>query len=108
MLSKPFEILTGIYCVGGSDISHPQDALVYLIKGDETAVLIDAGAGKGSSSIWENIQQLGVKPQELTTLLLTHGHVDHIGGRTFLKKKPAAELSPMKPIRRLLNPEIRS
>ncbi|MFH0789826.1 MAG: MBL fold metallo-hydrolase [Pseudomonadota bacterium] len=92
MMAKPFEILSGIYCVGGSDISHPQDALVYLIKGDETAVLIDAGAGKGFSSIWGNIRQLGVKPQELTTLLLTHGHVDHIGGAHFFKEKTGCRI----------------
>jgi hypothetical protein len=29
-MAKPFEIIPGIYCVGGSDLSHPHDALVYL------------------------------------------------------------------------------
>jgi glyoxylase-like metal-dependent hydrolase (beta-lactamase superfamily II) len=87
MMSKPFEIISGIYCVGGSDLSHPQDALVYLIKGEETSVLIDSGAGKGTSVIWENIRKLGVKPGELTYLILTHGHIDHIGGAAFFKEQ---------------------
>lgn len=87
MISKSFEIISGIYCVGGSDISHPQDALVYLIKGEETAVLVDAGAGKGSAVIWENIRKSGVNPLELTYLILTHAHVDHIGGAEFFKDK---------------------
>jgi len=91
-MSKPFEIVPGIFCVGGSDISHPQDAMVYLIKGEESAVLIDAGAGKGSSVIWENIRKFGVNPQELTYLILTHGHVDHIGGAKFFKDQTGCRL----------------
>jgi glyoxylase-like metal-dependent hydrolase (beta-lactamase superfamily II) len=92
MNSKPFEILSGIYCVGGPDISHPQDALVYLIKGEGTAVLIDAGAGKGSAVIWENIRESGVNPLELTHLILTHAHVDHIGGAAFFKDKTDCQI----------------
>jgi len=92
MDSKSFEIISGIYCVGGSDLSHPQDALVYLIKGEETAVLIDAGAGQGSSIIWENIRKSGVNAHELTYLILTHGHVDHIGGAQFIIDKTGCQI----------------
>jgi glyoxylase-like metal-dependent hydrolase (beta-lactamase superfamily II) len=92
MISKPFEILSGIFCVGGSDISHPQDALVYLIKSDNQSVLIDAGAGKGSSVIWENIQKSGVNPLDLSYLILTHAHVDHIGGAAFFKDKTGCRI----------------
>jgi hypothetical protein len=52
MMAKPFEIFSGFYCVGGLNLSHSQDALVYLIKGEQNVVLIDAKAGKGSSLIW--------------------------------------------------------
>jgi glyoxylase-like metal-dependent hydrolase (beta-lactamase superfamily II) len=78
MSDKPMEITSGIYCVGGSELSHPQDALVYLVKGEESTALIDTGAGKGSALIWENIKTAGVNPKDLTYLILTHGHVDHI------------------------------
>jgi glyoxylase-like metal-dependent hydrolase (beta-lactamase superfamily II) len=87
MYSKPFEIISGIYCVGGSELSHPQDAMVYLIKGEEATALIDAGAGKGSDVIWDNIQRVGVNPKDLTCLILTHGHVDHIGGASFFQER---------------------
>ncbi len=87
MNDKPFEIIPGIYCVGGSELSHPQDALVYLIKGEEKAALIDSGAGKGSAAIWENIREAGVNPQDLNYLILTHGHVDHIGGASFFQER---------------------
>ena len=87
MNDKPFEIIPGIYCVGGSELSHSQDALVYLIKGEEKTALIDSGAGKGSAVIWENIRETGVNPQDLTYLILTHGHVDHIGGASFFQER---------------------
>jgi glyoxylase-like metal-dependent hydrolase (beta-lactamase superfamily II) len=91
-MTKPLEIFSGVYCVGGADLSHPQDALVYLVKGENQAVLIDAGAGRGSSVIWRNIQSLDVKPEELTTLILTHGHVDHIGGALFFKEQTGCRI----------------
>ena len=91
-MAKPFEIYSEIYCVGGDDLSHPQDALVYLIKGEGQSVLIDAGAGKESSVIWRNIQSLGIKPEELKALILTHGHVDHIGGALFFKEKTGCRI----------------
>jgi glyoxylase-like metal-dependent hydrolase (beta-lactamase superfamily II) len=87
MISESFEIISGIFCVGGPELSHPQDALVYLIKGEEATALIDAGAGKGSAVIWDNIQKAGVNPQDLSYLILTHGHVDHIGGVSFFKER---------------------
>ena len=63
MNEKPIEIISGIYCVGGSELSHPQDALVYLVIGEERTALIDTGAGKGSAVIWENIKTAGVNPE---------------------------------------------
>jgi glyoxylase-like metal-dependent hydrolase (beta-lactamase superfamily II) len=86
-MAKPFEIHSGIFCVGGPDLSHPQDALVYLIIGQESSALIDAGAGQGSAVIWQNISNLGLEPQQLTYLILTHAHVDHIGGAAFIKEE---------------------
>jgi glyoxylase-like metal-dependent hydrolase (beta-lactamase superfamily II) len=87
MSDKPIEIIPGIYCVGGPELSHPQDALAYLVIGQENSALIDTGAGKGSAVIWDNIDQAGLNPEDLTYIILTHGHVDHIGGAAFFKER---------------------
>jgi glyoxylase-like metal-dependent hydrolase (beta-lactamase superfamily II) len=92
MKSEPFEVHSGIYCVGGPDLSHPQDALVYLVKGEEKMVLSDAGAGRGSEAIWQNILKVGLGPQQLNYLILTHGHVDHIGGALFFREKTGCRI----------------
>jgi len=45
------EVTRGVYQVGGSEISHGDDASVFLVRGLNQAVLIDAGAGRGSEII---------------------------------------------------------
>ncbi len=86
------EIVRGIYQVGGSEISHGQDASIFLVQGLDQAILVDAGAGRGSAIIWKNILGLGVKPDEISGLILTHGHVDHIGGAAFFKDKTGCRI----------------
>jgi glyoxylase-like metal-dependent hydrolase (beta-lactamase superfamily II) len=90
MNSYPIEICDGIFCVGGPEQSHPQDALVYLVIGEEGSALIDCGAGEGSEVIWENIDKTGLNPEALSYIILTHGHVDHIGGVAFFKERTKA------------------
>jgi glyoxylase-like metal-dependent hydrolase (beta-lactamase superfamily II) len=67
-----------IYLVGGADITDPRDCAVYLLDlGD--LVLIDAGAGPSYDEIARNIKQLGLNPNKLRAVILTHCHIDHIG-----------------------------
>ncbi|MDT8273243.1 MAG: MBL fold metallo-hydrolase [Desulfomonilia bacterium] len=73
------EIIQGVYLIGGSGYSHSQDAAIYLIACEEELVMIDAGAGKGTRKIEENIRDLGLDPNDISALILTHCHVDHIG-----------------------------
>jgi glyoxylase-like metal-dependent hydrolase (beta-lactamase superfamily II) len=49
--------------------------------------LIDAGAGKSFSQIVRNIEMLGLNPANLSCLILTHCHIDHIGSAPFFKKQ---------------------
>ncbi|MEQ9460373.1 MAG: MBL fold metallo-hydrolase [Phycisphaeraceae bacterium] len=55
-----------------------------VVKTAEGVVLIDTGCGNNfgptAGSLVKNLGHFGVKPQEVTTVILTHLHVDHIGG----------------------------
>ncbi len=76
----PFrKVAGGIYLVGGDTLSHPEDCLVYFVEGPP-AILIDAGANRVANRILDNVAELGVDPQEIDFCVLTHGHIDHIGG----------------------------
>lgn len=63
------------------------DAAIYLMDFDGELVLIDAGAGRSSSQIVRNIEMLGLNPVDLSCLILTHCHIDHIGSAPFFKKQ---------------------
>jgi len=58
-----------------------------LFKSGEEAVLVDAGIS--AKRIAEGLDLSGVKPGNLSGILITHEHVDHISGlKVFLKHYP--------------------
>jgi len=82
----PFEITEDSFIVGGPDITESRDGCVYLINLREL-ILIDAGAGWSVDKIVSNIEHLGFSCDKLTIILLTHCHIDHIGGAPRLKER---------------------
>ena len=56
-----------------------------LIEGAEKTILFDTG-GNGSSLL-ENMNELGIDPQKIDVVVLSHLHGDHVGGlKEFLDK----------------------
>lgn len=87
----PKEIIKGIYLIGGPDITDPKDCLVYLIDLEEL-ILIDTGAGDSVDRIVSNIKGLGYLPDRLSTIILTHCHIDHVGGAGEFRKRYNAKV----------------
>lgn len=55
----------------------------YLVQGGGRTVLIDAGAGgirNWGGALQANLALMGLPPEAIDTVLLTHAHPDHIGG----------------------------
>ena len=57
----------------------------YLVGSDRTLVLVDAGIS--ARQIQERLKTLGLKPEDLSGILITHEHSDHIKGIDTLSKK---------------------
>ncbi|MFA5078131.1 MAG: MBL fold metallo-hydrolase [Dehalococcoidia bacterium] len=85
-MQGPFRVCDKVYMVGSSDISGGMDCCVYLVDTGEL-VLIDAGAGRSTDRLIDNIQALGFMPGQLTTLIITHAHIDHIGSAADLRDR---------------------
>ena len=83
MRTSTEEIIRGVYLIGGLGITSADDAAIYLIEFEGTLVLIDSGAGKSFSQIVRNIEMIGLNPANVSHLILTHCHIDHIGSAPF-------------------------
>jgi glyoxylase-like metal-dependent hydrolase (beta-lactamase superfamily II) len=82
----PAKICDQVYLIGGSSISHTMDCCVYLIDTGKL-VMIDTGAGKSIDRLVDNINSLGLIPENLTTVIVTHAHIDHIGSLLAFKQR---------------------
>ncbi|RJR37266.1 MAG: MBL fold metallo-hydrolase [Desulfobacteraceae bacterium] len=69
-----------IHQVGGSGLTGPEDASIYLLHFGEEAALVDAGCGGATERLFRNIADCSVKPESIKCLLITHCHFDHTGG----------------------------
>ncbi len=75
-----------IFIVGGPDITDGRDGCVYLMSLGEL-ILIDTGAGWSLDKIINNVNGLGFNCRNLSKILLTHCHIDHVGGAPEIKKR---------------------
>jgi metallo-beta-lactamase class B len=87
----PREVVKNIYLIGNSDITDAKDCSIYLLDLGEL-VLIDTGAGTSVDKIISNIEKLGLDPKKISTVILTHCHIDHVGGANQLKKRYGARI----------------
>lgn len=83
---KPYEIVKDIFIVGGPDITDGRDGCIYLLNLGEL-ILVDTGAGRSVDKLIDNIKKLGFDPKNLSKIILTHCHIDHIGGAPEIKKR---------------------
>ena len=66
----------------------------YLIRTEGQYVLIDTGVGtdRAFGELSRQLAEIGVKPESLTDILVTHFHIDHVGLIPRLRKLSGARL----------------
>lgn len=69
------------------------ETMCLFIRTEKNTVLIDTGWGTWSQTysgkLIQNLQAEGIQATEIDTVILSHGHPDHIGGITDAEGKPA-------------------
>ena len=78
-LKVPFQI------TDKSGLKVPRFVYVYLIYGEKIC-LIDSGVASSEQFIFDYIRKTGRQPEEISLLVLTHSHPDHVGAALAIKK----------------------
>jgi len=64
----------------------------YLIFGSQIC-LIDSGVAGSEAIIFDYVKQVGRDPREITQLVFTHSHPDHIGASRAIKKQSGCKVA---------------
>ena len=81
------QITSNIFQVGGSELTSPEDAAIYLVRFGDSAAVIDAGCGYGHARLVKNISHYVSATARIEYLFLTHCHYDHVGGAEALRQQ---------------------
>ena len=75
----PFRIYGNLYYVGDDWVC------VHLVDTGDGLLLIDAGNCGATAMLVNAIWEMGFNPADVKWMILSHGHVDHIGAAPFFK-----------------------
>ncbi len=99
------KVATNTYLIDEQLYSIPKMGGVYLLY-EERKAIIDIGPATSADVVIDGIRQIGVKPENIDYVILTHIHLDHAGGAgVLLKNMPKAQvIVHHKGARHLVNP----
>jgi len=65
----------------------------YLLKTETGSFLIDTGIAKRRGKLERELQEAGCQPGDLKMIIITHGHLDHVGNAVHLREKYGAKIA---------------
>ena len=76
---KPFQIFGNLYYVGDDWVC------MHIVDTGYGLILFDVGNYGATAMLIQSIWEAGFNPRDIKWVVLSHGHLDHIGGATFLR-----------------------
>ncbi len=73
-------------------VSQMFDSNIIYVDGGERKILIDTGTGMYISELMKALDGLDVGLEDITDIILTHSHIDHIGGVLPILKEAEARV----------------
>jgi hydroxyacylglutathione hydrolase len=84
-------VTQNVHQLSGRRGVRPWGANTFLLL-DNSVTVVDTGLGGRASSILKEARLLGYKTSDVTHIILTHHHADHVGSLAELKKVTGAEV----------------
>lgn len=81
------EVVQGVHQVDGVN------ANVYVLKNGEELTVVDAGMPRNAGKILSYVRGLGEQTSSISTIVLTHCHIDHVGSAYELRKATNAKVA---------------
>lgn len=100
------EVAENIFMIDDLLYSIPKWGSVYLIN-EKKKTLVESGPATSAPVVIDGIRSIGIKPEDIAYIIVTHIHLDHAGGAgVLLKDMPQAQVVVHhKGARHLVNPE---
>ena len=81
------EIVKGVFQVDGVNCN------VYILENAGKLTLIDTGLPRSDKKIVKAVEAIGRHPNDISTILITHFHVDHVGTLSKMKELTGAKVA---------------
>lgn len=65
----------------------------YLVRSADGLLLLDSGTPGSAKRVLASIERIGCRPSDLRYIVLTHWHVDHVGGAAELQRRTGAQVA---------------
>jgi metallo-beta-lactamase class B len=83
---EPFKVFDNLYYVGPGYVS------VWLLTTPEGNILFDSAQEPYVDHVIRNIRKVGVDPKSIKYIILSHGHLDHVGGAAKIQEASGARV----------------
>ena len=86
LAGRPSEIMPQVYQL-------PLFGTSALLLAEDTLTVVDSGWRGNGARIMNHLRRLGRSPQEISYIIPTHGHPDHIGGIAHLRENSSGRVA---------------
>ena len=62
----------------------------FVVESVNGIILVDAGYPKKEKLLWKFLTEKNIEPPDIKLIIITHGHVDHVGSLKGIKEKTGA------------------
>ncbi|MDY6779222.1 MAG: MBL fold metallo-hydrolase, partial [Halobacteria archaeon] len=78
------EVADGIYMVDTLMLGHEGHTATFIVTDEDETAVVETGLSNGVDRILGGLSSLGIAPEEVDYVFVTHAHLDHAGGAGYL------------------------